>query len=272
MIGMIAKTLQKSADHVAPADPTLCVGANRPYDTELICERPIKYATPIEEGIAKAFAKFSHGDPRSAPQSQFFHLFDLDGTLVDSDKNHFIAYQDACMELGIELSWITYEKALNNGTLDSLFELLGVRDMPAFKQRKLYFFKIQNDFEFMPGAEDYLRALLDSKQNIVIVTNTSRECVEHMKICLPLLQNVSQWIVRSDYVSGKPNPECYNKAYALYYKGEPQIIAYENTVGGYNAVKGLTDIVYIITQKDTYAYKNLIHEDVYLIQSYDKMC
>lgn len=272
MVKIISKVLGKSSSHVLPVDPTACVGANRPYDTELKSPIPIKYFTPIETGIEKTFARFSHPSPRSMLPKTFFHMFDLDGTLVDSDRLHYIAYRDACQNIGITLNWESYEIATHTGTLDELLLQLGVTDIDQLKKQKHLVFSSIPHMCFMPGAEAYLSKLLSMNQNLVVVTNTSSACVEIIKHRLPLLANVTQWITRGDYDAPKPAQDCYKLAMERYYRGEPFKLGYENTVAGVKAIKNSADIVYIITQADSYSYKALLHEDYYFMSDFEYIC
>lgn len=271
MAVMIAATLGKPHDHIRPADPAVCVGANRPFDTQLYDPElsTARTHTPIEEGIVRAFRRFVHPPLRATDPTQVLHLFDLDGTLLDSDRIHYQAYADALMECGIELSWKTFEKAINTGKVEELLRILGITDYAAFKERKQrYFLQAIPHAQFMPGAEDYLRALLDTNQTVVIVTNTSQESVDRIKQCLPLFARVRNWIVREDYSAPKPDPECYRLARSRYFKDQTYVLGYENTVAGYQAVSKVSDITYIVTQRDALAYKELAHNDVYFISDF----
>ena len=56
---------------------------------------------------------------------------------------------------------------------------------------------------------------------------------------------LTNWISKDDYVNRKPNPECYNLAISKYYNNEKFIIGIENTIAGYNALKNITNIIYL---------------------------
>jgi beta-phosphoglucomutase-like phosphatase (HAD superfamily) len=213
-------------------------------------------------GLAQSFARFIHPPLLEKERAhKMFLMFDLDGTLVDSDRLHYESYKHA---LGSDLSWGVFEKHINTGSIDRMLEECGVSDLEHVKQRKKTHFLTHSAIQFMPGAEELLEHCLQEKINFAIVTNTSAAIVEHFKSKLPLLQRVTQWVVREDYVAAKPSDECYALALAKYYKGEPYTIGFENTIHGYHAIRNHCQCVYFVTNKDSCNYDCMKTQDVYL--------
>lgn len=259
----IADILGKPHVHILPDVPNACNMTERPYDTDL---RDTHYTCgehmDFRIGLTKSLHRFIHPsllDKEYA--SDFFVMFDLDGTLVNTDKLHYESYKAAS---GIDIPWNVFEKHINEGSIDSMFAEFSIHDIEDIKERKRQHFLTHTDIQFVDGAQELLEHCIQSNMNIVIVTNTSAAIVEHIKSMLPLLKCVKQWIVREDYKYAKPNDECYALAVQKYSKGEPYKIGFENTINGYNALKNHCQCVYFITDKHAYNYKYMSKQDVYL--------
>jgi beta-phosphoglucomutase-like phosphatase (HAD superfamily) len=121
----------------------------------------------------------------------------------------------------------------------------------------------------MPGAEVFLSWLLQTGQNFAIVTNTSASTVQFFQTKVPLLQKVTQWITREDVTFAKPNSEPYKKAVNRFSRGESYILGVENTLTGYIALKEVTPLIYILTQKTT--GNALSKNDAYFITTFMQM-
>ena len=164
--------------------------------------------------------------------NMFFYVFDLDGTLIDSERNHY----DALIKAGWgPVSYEEYEYLLNT---------TGIQLDDETRQRKNQ--HMVYDVQFIKGAEEIIDYVYDNNLNHVVVTNSRKETVEKFKSHVPKLNKLTNWVTREDYKEPKPNPECYNLAKEKFYKGEPIIYGFENTVLGHQALRAITDNTYMI--------------------------
>jgi beta-phosphoglucomutase-like phosphatase (HAD superfamily) len=121
----------------------------------------------------------------------------------------------------------------------------------------------QETITFTNYSEEFLRFLIDNNYNFCVVTNTNEETVNIFKEKLPLLNNIKQWVFRENCKLPKPSSECYEFAKKKYYKNEKYIIGFEDSMVGYIALKGVTDIIYIFNNK------NIFNEnDCYLMDNF----
>ena len=241
--------------------------ANRPRDTELkddIYDINTYHSTCLKEGIEKCFKKWKHPDIKGGT-SDVFLMFDLDGTILDTDTTHYLAYKKVLEEYKIELTWKQFEELINISSIDTFIKDSGL-DLEDVKRKKTNYMLKDNNINFTGGSECLLRTLIDNKVNFVIVTNTTRAVVDHYISVLPLLGQVQNWVCREDYTFAKPSNDCYRKAIDKYYKGETYKIGFENTINGYNAIEGEVDCVYFITSKESYNYNKIKKEDIYLVK------
>ena len=76
---------------MSPIDEPPKDGADRPIDTYLVDKLEGYTFTSIDQGLRRCFSKFKHPNLKESPKDLFL-LIDLDGTLTDTDKLHFKAY------------------------------------------------------------------------------------------------------------------------------------------------------------------------------------
>lgn len=178
-----------------------------------------------------------------------FYVFDLDGTLTDTDINHHNAYKKA----GLDMGWSEFETRINTN------ELYVTEEM---RSRKNEFMK-DEIIKFIPGAEEFLATV----KNHVVVTNSTRAVVDSFIKQLPLLGKLNI-LTREDYENAKPSPDGYNLGIQRYYKNEKYIVGFENTIIGYESIKHVAQHVYIVTREDSTCHEKLKDKDIRFIQDY----
>jgi S-adenosylmethionine synthetase len=273
---IIAEYLNTSYNHITPVKDTSINFAARPYDTFL---NDTKYnieeytITRLEEGISRCFSKWKHPSIYDINnKNEFFFLIDLDGTLVDTDKLHYECYKNACNQFNIELSYDEFNIVINTCNLETYFlQKLSKSEYIKLKEQKNKLFNQIKNVEFIKGADIFLKYCIENDINLAVVTNTSRETVEFLKGKLPLLNSIKNWIVREDYSETKPNSECYELAISKYYKNEKYIIGFENTLSGYESIKKCVNITYFITDENSYSYKQIKNEDIFLVKDFTQI-
>jgi HAD superfamily hydrolase (TIGR01509 family) len=160
----------------------------------------------------------------------FFLLFDLDGTLVDTDAIHVACYR----KVGVEDEDLA--KKLRQGELHVTPE--------QKKQKAIYVEEMckRDGVQWMPGAEELLSYCFSQNIQFCIVTNTPRKPVEAMCSQLPLLHKANEQkrlLCREDYSLGKPHPDGYQLALERFYEKEDCILGFENTYIGWCALQAL---------------------------------
>ena len=247
----ISNYLQKPLN-VTPIDEPPKDGADRPIDTHLVDKLEEYTFTSIDEGLRRCFSKFKHPNIRESPKDLFF-LLDLDGTLTDTDKLHFKAYNRV---LGDD---INIKEIVENVGIDSyLRSKYGDNETKMIKQKKLEKMLEFEDIEPTKNAENLVKTITELGINHCVVTNTNRVIVDHFKKKLPFLNELKNWITREDYESPKPNPESYKLAISRYHKEGQCIVGIENSKVGYDAIKHVTDCVYLMNE-------DMKSEDVFII-------
>jgi dTDP-4-dehydrorhamnose reductase/beta-phosphoglucomutase-like phosphatase (HAD superfamily) len=271
----IAYLLNKKLN-ITPINEEPQDGAERPKDTFL---KDNKYNifdykfTELLKGLELCFSKLYHPKLEINNQTNtnnLFFLIDLDGTLIDTDKTHFIAYRDSLISMyNINLTHDEYKFILSNEGIDNyLIKTFGIEDKCKIKILKNQILQTTENIEIIKNADIFIDWLDKFNINHVVVTNTSLENVNFFKSRVPILNKIKNWITRESYVNAKPHSECYELAKQMYYKNEQYIIGVENTIVGYNSIKNITECIYIITNKNEYDYNEIKSKDVYIINDF----
>ena len=177
-------------------------------------------------------------------------LFDFDGLLVNTEELHFGAYKKMCRDRGFELPW-SFEKyctkahfsssGIREGIEEDLPDLIAQeRDWNVlYGEKKRAYLELleKGAVTLMPGVEELLFHLASSEIKRCVVTHSSKELVEPIRSQLPILETISLWIMREDYMHPKPHPEGYLKALEKLKSPNDRIIGFEDTYKGLQALQ-----------------------------------
>jgi dTDP-4-dehydrorhamnose reductase len=246
--------LEKNTENIIPNNDRSEGIAQRPYDTQL-SENKVditSYAfTNFDDSLRLCFDAFKHPKLTMDNKHSFFFLIDLDGTLINSNTAHYNAYK--------KVFNIHHKEMLDMAEWNKIF---GEAELKAIKEEKLKHLADEK-ITFTKNSDVFINFLLDNSINFCIVTNTTKKTVDLFKQKLPLLNDIPKWIYRDDYSAPKPDSSCYELAKNKFYKEEKYIIGIEDSFVGYNALKPLTDIIYIFENESVFK-KN----DCYLFNDY----
>lgn len=242
--------------------------ASRPYDTML---RDNQYNienydfTDFDASIHQCFERFKI--PPITEDVAF--LIDLDGTLIDSSLVHYQSYKKVIESRNKPFFSVdVWETMISNGNVnDYLSDNFSKEDIEQIKREKIREFSKQS-LRFTNNCEEFVQWLIRKNINMCIVTNTNYETVEIIKSKLPLLQKITNWIAREDYLHPKPSSECFEMAIKKYGFENKKIIGIEDTNVGYKSLKKVTDIICLYTDKSTEKFAN---NDCYIFNDYKRL-
>jgi HAD superfamily hydrolase (TIGR01509 family) len=168
-------------------------------------------------------------------------LFDLDGTLTDTDKLHLLAVQQLLHEEDGRTFTEEQFKAHASGRANAdmcryLFPDRSVAEHEAFASRKEALFRqLSPQLEPLQG----LLALLDHAQAqsipMAVVTNAPRRNAEHMLGALGLAERFDSVVVAEELPRAKPDPLPYLTGLAKLNGAAEAAIAFEDSVPGLTA-------------------------------------
>lgn len=175
-----------------------------------------------------------------------FFLIDLDGTLLDSDHLHYEAWTRLLNKSPEEIKTIIDTIGMNE-------YLKQFPDPEYMKRCKMDELLKSTDIQLIKNADTFIQFITDNDINHAVVTHTDREIVDHFRTEVPILNQLTNWVVREDYDKPKPDPECYDLALNLYGRNDKDIIGFENSPHGLKALRNVTNRVFTITPTTDYS-------------------
>lgn len=147
-------------------------------------------------------------------------LFDMDGVLFDSMKNHTLAWFRTIQALGIDCTreeFYLYEGCTGAATINLLFQRAWGREAAPEEIERIYAEKSRHFNELpealpMPGTKELLQKVMDWGIRPVLVTGSGqRSLLERLERVYPGVFGPEYMVTAFDVEKGKPHPEPYLK-------------------------------------------------------------
>jgi len=179
-------------------------------------------------------------------------LFDLDGTLTDTDSAHFLVWQQLLIQYDLAVDLAFYKKQISGKTNAKI-----IRDiLPNFSQfealqlaeTKEQRFRDRATLERLSGLDRLLTLCRSHAIRRAVVTNAPRANADHMLQALGLMTDdyaeFETIVLAEDLPRGKPNPDPYLEGLRRLGVAPEVAIAFEDTPTGVRAAvaAGLTTI------------------------------
>jgi HAD superfamily hydrolase (TIGR01509 family) len=164
-------------------------------------------------------------------------LFDLDGTLAETDSLHLPTWVDVLEPYGLEVDEEFYKESIsgrNTGKIvrDLLPNLTDEENRSIGDAKEASFRERVSELEPLPGLVDFIE--LGRKQGmwIALVTNAPEENVEAILLALEV-QDFFDTVVLADEVEAvKPHPAAYRAALEKTDVPPEEALAFEDSVSG----------------------------------------
>jgi len=164
-------------------------------------------------------------------------LFDLDGTLAETDSLHLPTWVDTLEPYGVEVDEELYRDRISGrSTAEIVRELLpdltdeegrsiGDAKEASFRERA-------QELEPLPGLIDFVKRGRGRGMRIALVTNAPEENVEAILLALELRDSFDVIVLADEVEAVKPDPAPYRAA--LKKAGVPaeRALAFEDSVSG----------------------------------------
>ncbi len=171
-------------------------------------------------------------------------LFDLDGTLTDTDTLHLQAFRQLLREHdGRELSQAQFDAQVSGRANGELFAELFVgasaEQCQALADRKEALFRdMSPSLEPMPGLLRLLEQADARGMGLCVVTNAPRLNAEHMLSAMGLGQRFEHVLVAEELARAKPDPLPYLTGLQRLGAEAAQALAFEDSLPGVAAASG----------------------------------
>jgi HAD superfamily hydrolase (TIGR01549 family) len=144
-------------------------------------------------------------------------ILDIDGTLVDTNYHHALAWYRAFRQHGVVLPIWRIHRAIGMGGDQLVEELAGAEveeehgDEIRDAEGPLYMTMIE-EIEPFEGAKDLLRKLRGRERTIVLASSAKEDEVDHYLDLLEAREVVDAWTTSADVEATKPEPDLVEAA------------------------------------------------------------
>ena len=137
-------------------------------------------------------------------------LFDVDGTLVDTNYLHVLAWRRALLAHGEpEVTCARVHRLVGMGTDEMIDELFG-RPRPELKDERVrQFDALKNDIRAFPRAGDLLRTLHDRNIRVVLATSAEKSDLEALLEAIDADDAIDEVTSSGDVDQAKPAPDLF---------------------------------------------------------------
>ncbi|MGH3356929.1 MAG: HAD family hydrolase, partial [Nocardioidaceae bacterium] len=184
-------------------------------------------------------------------------LFDLDGTLVDSEPVHREAWRSFFASRGWNVSEETYVSQFvgRRGT-----DVLRGTDGPwrdedpddLLAEVLTHLAEVAAEPATVPGAARLVRRVHDAGVPVAVVTSAPRSWVDEALDLLGVADLVSTVVTAEDVTAGKPDPEGYLEACSRLRVDPARAAAFEDSTSGVRAAvsAGISQVFGVLTTSD----------------------
>lgn len=171
-------------------------------------------------------------------------LFDLDGTLTDTDPLHFEAYARLLAPHGKSVDHATYKTRIMGNTNDDimrwLFPEADAQGRKTLAERKEALFRELAGTSMVRarGLTELLDWVAGARLKTAIVTNAPRANAELMLRGLGLADRFDAVVLGDELPRGKPDPLPYARAMAILGVSPDRTMAFEDSASGVRSAAG----------------------------------
>lgn len=161
-------------------------------------------------------------------------LFDLDGVLIDSEKEYTRIWQE------IDRHYPTGEDnfaiKIKGQTLPEILDTHFPKDLHPAVVDMLNEMEQKMHYEMLPGASELLHAIKQRELRCGLVTSSNEMKMQHLREELPGFESIFDIIVTADKIThSKPHPEGYLLAASTIGIPARKCIVFEDSVQGVRA-------------------------------------
>jgi beta-phosphoglucomutase len=170
-------------------------------------------------------------------------LFDLDGTLANTDPFHYCAWKELLQGFGINIDETFYKTRisgrLNPAIAQDLLPQLSPEEQQQFiEQKEARFRELAPQLKPLQGLSEIVNWAEAHKLRQAVVTNAPPENVQHTLRALHLENHFHSVVIADDLGIGKPDPAPYQYALNQFGIVAEQAVAFEDSPSGVRSAVG----------------------------------
>ena len=162
-------------------------------------------------------------------------LFDLDGTLIDTEGQYSLIWGQIGKEFRPDVPDL--HDAIKGNTLVRILErFFPDPQVQEVVKKRLDDYESNMQYDFFPGAREFIVDLKKHGIKCAIVTSSDQKKMQHLRDKNPdLLSLFDRVLTSEDFAASKPDPDCYLKAVAALGLQKSECIVFEDAFSGLQA-------------------------------------
>jgi HAD superfamily hydrolase (TIGR01509 family) len=170
-------------------------------------------------------------------------VFDLDGTLVDTDPIHLRSYRDVLTPYGVRVDRDLFRGCVSGRKAVEVFEdflpdLSAEEQAALAEEKETRFRELASGLRPLSGLAELLAWSKARGLLMALVTNAPEENVELMLEAVGLSAAFSVRVLSDDLPVGKPDPLPYRTALHRLEISPQRVLAFEDSLAGVNSAVG----------------------------------
>jgi HAD superfamily hydrolase (TIGR01509 family) len=141
-------------------------------------------------------------------------LVDVDGTLVDSNYHHTIAWSRALRDHGCNARLAAIHRLVGMGSSQLLETLIDRSDDEIARSWRQHFDELLPEIFVLDRADELLRALHDNGLTVVLATSSPEDLLEEFQKEIGAAEAVDVVVTASDVEEAKPEPDVFEVSLA----------------------------------------------------------
>ena len=175
-------------------------------------------------------------------------LFDIDGTLVDTNYLHSLAWRRAFLEVGLDVPTSGIHHRIGMGAGDLMEGLVGEARDDVKKAWRRQFDRLKPEVRAIPGAAELLRHTKRAGATVVLASSSEEEDVEALVDAIDARDAIDHVTSAGDVEEAKPSPEVFEAAIEKARCDRRRVLAVGDTVWDVQAAaKAGIDCVCVLT-------------------------
>lgn len=134
-------------------------------------------------------------------------LFDIDGTLVDTNYLHAVTWAEAFRSCGYEVATSRLHHLIGQGSDQLVRSAIGSADESVADAHKDFYAPHLHHLRAFEGAADLLRKVKSSDATVVLATSAAKRDAGYLLDAIDAHDAIDLVITKDDVTASKPDPE-----------------------------------------------------------------